>query len=344
MPAAGTFRMRYDSGRMAMGIIARSFAWIIVQMAQLENYRLKVFRTVAEQLSFRKAAEQLFLTQPAVTLQIKALEDDLGVRVFDRASGRVSLTRQGVLLLRYAQKISTLVAEAEQELAAGEGQLSGTLALGVSTTIAQYILPRLIGAFLAEHPRVHLSLHSGNTEEVVQLLLQGKVSIGLIEGPSRHRDVRTEPFMEDELVLIARTDFEADRLSRQELLASTLLMREQGSGSRRVVEAAFERAGLKLKSFKNVMNLDSTETIKSGVEAGLGIGFVSRWAIAKELELRVLKVVGAAGIRVTRHFSLVSRIGPEPHGPTAAFRDFALARAALLSGTLRKSSPHSLNR
>lgn len=344
MPAAGTFRMRYDSGRMAMGIIARSFAWIIVQMAQLENYRLKVFRTVAEQLSFRKAAEQLFLTQPAVTLQIKALEDDLGVRLFDRASGRVSLTRQGVLLLRYAQKISTLVAEAEQELAAGEGQLSGTLALGVSTTIGQYILPRLIGAFLAEHPRVHLSLHSGNTEEVVQLLLQGKVSIGLIEGPSRHRDVRTEPFMEDELVLIARTDFEADRLSHQELLASTLLMREQGSGSRRVVEAAFERAGLKLKSFKNVMNLDSTETIKSAVEAGLGIGFVSRWAIAKELELRVLKVVGAAGIRVTRHFSLVSRIGPEPHGPTAAFRDFALARAALLSGTLRKSSPHSLNR
>src|SRR5579864_7921683 len=157
-------------------------------MAQLENFRLKVFRTVAEHLSFRKAAEQLFLTQPAVTLQIKALEDDLGVRLFDRTGGRVSLTKQGTLLLRYAEKISAIVSEAEQELAAGEGQLSGELALGVSTTIAQYVLPRLIVAFLAEHPRVQLALHSGNTDEIVQFLLDDKVSIGLIEGPSRHRE------------------------------------------------------------------------------------------------------------------------------------------------------------
>lgn len=307
-------------------------------MAQLENYRLKVFRTVAELLSFRKAAEQLFLTQPAVTLQIKALEDDLGVRLFDRTSGHVSLTRQGTVLLRYAEKMAILAAEAEEELAAGEGNFSGTLALGVSTTIAQYILPRLIGAFLSEHPRLQLSLHSGNTEEVIQLLLRDKVSIGLIEGPARHRDVKTEPFMDDELVLIARPDFEADRLSREELLASTLLMREQGSGSRHVVEAALEKAGLKLRAFKNVMNLDSTETIKSAVEAGLGVGFVSRWAIAKELELRVLKIVEAVDIRVTRHLSLVTRIGPEPHGPSAAFREFALARAGLISGALKKSS------
>jgi DNA-binding transcriptional LysR family regulator len=110
---------------------------------------------------------------------------------------------------------------------------------------------------------VQLSLHSGNTEEIVQLLLQEKASIGLIEGPSRHREVRTEPFMEDEMVLIAPGDFEGRRLSRAQLLGSILLMREQGSGS--------------LKSFKNVMHLDSTETIKSAVEAGLGVGMVSRW-------------------------------------------------------------------
>ena len=309
-------------------------------MAQLENFRLKVFRTVAEHLSFRKAAEQLFLTQPAVTLQIKALEDDLGVRVFDRTGGHVSLTPQGRVLLRHAQRISAIISETEQELAAGEGQLSGELALGVSTTIAQYVLPRLIGAFLAEHPRVRFSLHSGNTEEIVELLLHAKVSIGLIEGPARHREVHTAPFMEDEMVLIAHADFDANRISRQQLLASTLLMREQGSGSRRVVETALQRAGFKLKAFQSVMYLDSTEAIKSAVEAGLGLGFVSRWAIAKELELRAVKTVEVTGLRITRHFSLVSRTSPEPQGPSAAFRDFALARARLVSGASRKNLPH----
>ena len=307
-------------------------------MPQLENFRLKVFRAVAEHLSFRKAAERLFLSQPAVTLQIKALEDDLGVRLFDRAANRISLTPQGARLLRYAKKIATLVSQAEQELAAGEGQLSGELALGVSTTIAQYVLPRLIGAFLGEHPRVKLLLQSGNTEEIVELLIERKVSIGLIEGPSRHREIRAEPFMEDELVLIASPQFENGRMSREQLTSSSLLMREQGSGSRRVVETALEKAGIKLKSFHHVMNLDSTEAIKSAVEAGLGVGFVSRWAISKELELGALKVVDVAGVRVARSFSLILCTGPESQGPVGAFRNFALQRARLLSGSMRKPS------
>ena len=314
-------------------------------MTQLENFRLKVFRAVAEHLNFRKAAEHLFLTQPAVTQQIKALEDDLGVRLFDRAAGRVSLTRQGIKLMKYAQKIAAIVAEVEQELAAGEGQFSGELALGVSTTIAQYVLPRLLGAFLDEHPRVQFSLHSGNTSEIVELLLNDRVAIGLIEGPSRHREVRAEPFMEDELVLITPPDFASDRLTLEQLLASTLLMREQGSGSRRVVEAAFEKAHARLKSFRKVMNLDSTEAIKSAVEAGLGVGFVSRWAISKELELGVLQVAQVSGLRVTRHFTLISRTGPTPQGTSGAFRTFTLDRARLLSKLPRKPMrSHGSNR
>src|SRR6516225_642640 len=110
-------------------------------MAHLENFRLKVFRSVAEHLNFRKAAEQLFLTQPAVTLQIKALESDLGVRVFDRAGGKITLTRQGSVLLEYANKLANLASEAERQLGS-DGSVSGELALGASTTIAQYVLPR----------------------------------------------------------------------------------------------------------------------------------------------------------------------------------------------------------
>src|SRR5579863_5169531 len=311
-------------------------------MAQLENFRLKVFRAVAEHLNFRKAAEHLFLTQPAVTLQIKALENDLGVRLFDRSGGRISLTGQGSVLLGYANKIASLAGEAESELGAGDGRVIGELSLGVSTTIAQYVLPRLLGAFLGEHPRVQFSLHSGNTSEIVQLLLESKVSVGLIEGPARERGLRTEPFMEDELVLITPRDAESDHVTRNQLLASNLLMREQGSGSRRVVENALEKAGLKLKGFKRVMYLDSTEAIKSAVEAGLGVAFVSRWAIGKEIELGALKIAHVGGVRATRHFTLISRTGPELQGPAAAFREFALARARILSGSSERRSGWAL--
>jgi LysR family transcriptional regulator, transcriptional activator of the cysJI operon len=176
-----------------------------------------------------------------------------------------------------------LVSEAERELGTGDGKVSGELSLGVSTTIAQYVLPRLLGTFLDEHPNVQFSLHSGNTSAIVQLLLDGKVAVGLIEGPSRDRGVRTEPFMEGELVLITPPNCESDHLSRSQLVISSLLMREHGSGSRRVVESALEKAAFKLKSLKKVMELDSTEAIKSAVEVGLGVGFVSRWAISIDL-------------------------------------------------------------
>lgn len=305
-------------------------------MAQLENFRLKVFRAVAEQLNFHKAAEQLFLTQPAVTLQIKALESDLGVRLFDRASGRVSLTRQGSILLEYANKLAAMVFEAERKLSCKDSKVSGELSLGVSTTIAQYVLARLLRAFIADYPNIDLTLHSGNTRQIVQLLLDGKVSVGLIEGPARDRGVRSEPFMEDELVPIAAVDAPMDNLSRTEFLQSTLLIREQGSGSRQVVETALKKAGLRLKAFKKVMTLDSTEAIKSAVEVGHGMGFVSRWAISKELQLGALKVVEVKGLKVTRHFSLITRAGPEPQGPAGALRTFALERARFLSNSPTK--------
>jgi DNA-binding transcriptional LysR family regulator len=300
-------------------------------MAQLENFRLKVFRAVAQHLNFRKAAEQLFLTQPAVTLQIKALESDLGLRLFDRTGGKIALTQQGCVMLDYANRLASLASEAEQALCCSEDSVSGELALGASTTIAQYVLPRLLGAFQNEYPKIQFSLRSGNTSEVVRCLLDGRVTLGLIEGPARERGVRTEPIMEDELVLITPVSLDSGALSPSQFVSTNLLMREQGSGSRHVVELALEKAGFKLKAFKKVMELDSTEAIKSAVEAGLGVGFVSRWAISKELELGTLKIGEVKGVRATRHFTLISRSGPEPQGPAGALRTFALGRARLLS-------------
>jgi LysR family transcriptional regulator, transcriptional activator of the cysJI operon len=307
-------------------------------MAELEKFSLKVFRTVAEHLSFRKAAELLFLTQPAVSLQIKALEEDLSVRLFDRAAGKVSLTKQGAILLRHAQNLAAIAHKAAQGLSANDVQLSGKFALGVSTTIAQYVLPRFLAIFLAEHRQLGLSIHSANTDEIVRLLLDGKVSLGLIAGPTRARGIHAEPFMEDELVLIAPPDFEFNHVSHAQLTGATLLLREPGSGSRRVVEAALRKAGLKLNLFKNVIELDSTEAIKSAAEAGLGLGFVSYCAVHKELELQALKIVEADGVHIARQYSVVFPAGPEPSGAAGAFRTFALDRARHLSKPQWKST------
>ena len=302
-------------------------------MASLDNFRLVVFRTVAEQLSFRKAAEELYLTQPAVSLQIKALEEDLGTQLFDRTGRHIKLTAAGRVLLEYAEQVNALLVQAEHELAALSGNHAGQLALGASSTIAQYVLPHLLGEFCRQHPRVHPTLISGNTERIVDAVQSQKIALGLIEGPARSRDVKTEPFLKDELVLIVSMAHEwAERasVSCADACGAPLLMRERGSGTRRVIEIALERLGVKRSALHIVMELDSTEAIKSAVEAGLGVGFVSRWAIAKDLRLdRSFKVVEVEGLRIHRDFLAAYASGPEPAGLSLEFRRFLFARAGL---------------
>ncbi len=300
-------------------------------MASLDNFRLVVFRAVAEQLSFRKAAEELYLTQPAVSLQIKALEEDIGVQLFDRTGVHITLTAAGKVLLEYAEQASALLAQAEHDIGALSGDHAGQLALGASTTIAQYVLPRLLGEFCREHPQVHPTLISGNTEHIVAAVKQQNIALGLIEGPARSRDVKTEPFLEDELVLIASTAHEwAERasVSYSEIAAIPLLMRERGSGSRRVIEMELQRKAVKKSSLHIVMELDSTEAIKSAVEAGLGVGFISRWAIAKDMRLgNSFKIIEVEGLHINREFLIASAAGPEPPGLAMEFRRFLFSRA-----------------
>jgi DNA-binding transcriptional LysR family regulator len=303
-------------------------------VAQLANFRLKVFRAVAEQLSFRRAAEALYLTQPAVTQQVKALEDDLQIRLFQRAGNQVELTSAGGRLLAYVRRIDVLLTEAEQELAAIRGSDGGELRIGISTTISQYVLPRILGEFHREHPGVRLGVQTGNTQEIVDALMAQKISLGLIEGPPRRREVQAEAFLEDELVFIVPATHEwaqQESISIEQMMAAPLLVREQGSGTRRVLELALTRCGVKIKSLNLAMELDSTEAIKSAVEAGLGVGFASRWAIYKEEKMGTIKVVKVNTLRVLRDFTLVYRSGPKPSGPAGVFRRFALERKGLLS-------------
>jgi DNA-binding transcriptional LysR family regulator len=295
----------------------------------MENFRLRVFRAVAQHLNFRIAAEELLLTQSAVTQQIKALETEMDVPLFDRAGGRVSLTPAGAALLPFADRLAALAAEAREAVAAATGASAGRLALGASQTIGQYLLPRLIAGFLEQNPKVHISVIGGNTQTILEALVEHRVQLCLIEGPAMRRDVQVEPFMEDHMVCVVASGHEwADQeIDVNELQRATLVARELGSGSRRIVEQAMEEAGLKVKKLRLLMTFDSTEGLLSAVEAGLGIAFVSRWAVRNQLALGTLKLARVRGLNLARMFSLATVAGPEPSGIARAFHRFVLERA-----------------
>ena len=288
-------------------------------------------------MSFRKAAEALHLSQPAVSQQIRALEEEAGVRLFDRAGGeghgtQIALTEAGRVLLRYANQAAQIMAEAQRALAELNHDVAGELRLGASTTIAQYLLPRILGAFLRQYPHVRLSVTSGNTEEIAEAVAEQRVMLGIIEGPPMRRDLKTERLVQDEMVLIVnpihRWAASRSPIRLEELGRVPLLLRERGSGSRRVVERALKQAGLPLKSLNVAMELDSTEAIISGVEAELGAGFVSRWAISKVLRLGTVRVARIRDLRIVRDFSFVCLAGAEAGGTAEAFQRFALSAVA----------------
>jgi DNA-binding transcriptional LysR family regulator len=304
----------------------------------MENFRLKVFRTVAEESSFRRAAERLNLSQPAVSQQIHALEEELGATLFDRGKGRIRLTDSGALLLRYARKGARLADEARAALDGLRGETTGHLRIGASMTVTQYILPRMLGAFLEQHPRIEPAVTSGNTEQIVAALAHHKIDLGLIEGPVSSREVFRQRFFEDRLVLIVgrrypwpggaasgKSGTVKPTIPVRALTEVPLLMRERGSGSRRVVELALRRAGLRFSDLRIAMNLDSIVAIISAVEAGLGAGFVSEWAIQKELKLGTVRVVPVEGLDIRRGMHLIRPFGPLPEGPAGAFERFILA-------------------
>jgi DNA-binding transcriptional LysR family regulator len=271
----------------------------------------------------------LLLTQSAVTQQIKALESEMDVPLFDRAGGRVSLTLAGAALLPFADRLAALAAEAREAVAAANGASAGRLALGASQTIGQYLLPGLIAGFLEQNPKVDISVIGGNTQTILEALVEHRVQLCLIEGPAMRRDVQVEPFMEDHMVCVVPSGHAwADQeIEVKELQQATLVARELGSGSRRIVEQALKKAGLEVKKLRLLMTFDSTEGLLSAVEAGLGIAFVSRWAVRNQLALGTLKLARIRGLNLARMFSLATVAGPEPAGIARAFHRFVLERA-----------------
>lgn len=295
----------------------------------MENFRLKVFRAVAAYLNFWRAAEALLLTQPAVTQQIKPLEEECGVPLFDRSGGRINLTPAGSVLLPYAEQLKVISDEAIAAVASISGSSGGSLAIGISQTIGQYLLPNFVAGFLLEHPRINITVTSGNTDEMLEALAQHRIQLALIEGPSLRNDAHVEHFMEDHMVFVVPASHEwADSTIEASMLRNApLLMREIGSGSRRVVENVLEQAGIKRKELNIRMDLDSTEGLLNAVEAGLGVTFVSRWAVRNQLALGTLKLARVSGLKLRRMLSIAYPVGPEPAGNAGVFRKFLHAKS-----------------
>ncbi|MGG2201815.1 LysR family transcriptional regulator [Paenibacillus validus] len=243
----------------------------------LNFHQLHIFYTVAEKGSFSHAAGALHMTQPAVTMQIQSLEDYFGTKLFVRSTKRVELTEAGRTLLPYAKKSIELIKETT--LVCQSSRICWRAASsGASLTVGEYILPRLLGPFGLEYPNISVSMKVINTKQILEEVLNHQLTFGLVEAEVKHSDLHTEAVLSDELKLILPKDHplgDFDLVPVEELMKYPFVLREQGSGTRRVMEEELTRAGYDPSSLKIVMELGSTGAVKSAVEAGLGISILS---------------------------------------------------------------------
>lgn len=274
----------------------------------LEDHKLKVFCTVAETKSFSKASEIIHLTQPAVSLQIQALEEIYETKLFDRTSNIITLTPAGEILYKYAKDIRTLYAEAEKEIGRITGRIKGLITIGASSTIGNYILPSVIANFKKAHPRITLNVLIGNTKKIVDMLDGSIIDLGLVEGELTKHKVRKETIISDELVFIvpifhpwAKKKF----VSILDITKEPFIIREDGSGTRQMVESYLSSHGINIKDMRIALVLGSTESIKEAVEEGLGISIVSKWAVRKEVRHDTLRCIIPKEERISRDFYLL---------------------------------------
>lgn len=274
----------------------------------MEDHKLKVFCTVAETKSFSKTSEIIHLTQPAVSLQIQALEEKYETKLFDRSSSTVTLTPSGEILYKYAKEILALYSSAEKAIGKQTAIVKGSLTIGAGSNIGNYILPSVITEFQNMHPKIKLYLLVGNTKRVMELLNAGNIDLGLVEGDVAKQKMIVKKLISDELLLIVSPGHpwaKRKEVSISELSKEPFIIREAGSGTRQIIEKFLGRHGLSLHDMRISTVLGSTEAIKDAVENGLGISIISRWAARKESKYGTLHLLGIKEEKMIRDFSLV---------------------------------------
>ncbi len=260
----------------------------------MADRRLQVFHAVAKHLSFTRAADALFMTQPAVTFQIKQLEEQYATRLFERRHGSISLTPAGELVLQYAERILALSDEMETRLSEMTGEMRGPLLVGASTTIAEFMLPRVLGEFNALYPQVRARLIVANSESIESRVAEHTLDVGLIEAPAKTSGLKSVICCEDELQAICAPDYPLAGLASvtpKTLADYEYISREPGSGTREITDAYFRANKVPLESLKMQMELGSPEALKGVVSTGLGFAIVSRAVVAKETQLGALAAI-----------------------------------------------------
>lgn len=271
----------------------------------LNFHQLHIFYTVAEKGSFSAAAQSLHMTQPAVTMQVQSLEDYFGTKLLQRSTKRIELTEAGRALMPYAGQSIELIRETDAAMSKFTRQLKGRLQLGASLTIGEYILPRLLGPFGQEYAHINISMKVMNTAQIMEEILNHQLNFGLIEAPVNHPDMHMEAVMSDELHLIVPAGHPLvgmEKVRLEDVVAYPFVLREQGSGTRLVMEDELRSKDIDPLNLKIVMELGSTGAVKSAVEAGLGVSFVSASSVKHEVALGLIHVVPLEDVRFKRQF------------------------------------------
>jgi DNA-binding transcriptional LysR family regulator len=288
--------------------------------------QIKVFNAVARHQSFTKAAEELYLTQPAVSMQIKQMENIIGLPLFEQLGKQIYLTQAGREMYHYSRAITAQLTEAKQVLEELKGIEQGHLIVTVASTV-NYFSARLLAAFCRRYPGVRVSLDVTNRQRLLAQLESNEADIVLMGRPPQTSDLVAEPFMSNPLVIIAPPSHpltQRHHIPLADLQNETFLMREQGSGTRSAVQRFFSDNGFRISSS---MEMSSNEAIKQGVEAGLGLGFVSIHTVELELEAGRLVTLDAESFPIMRYWYVVHRKGKRLPAVARAFKDFVRSEA-----------------
>lgn len=291
------------------------------------DIRLKVFRSVAENLSFTKASHELFMSQPAVSKHIRELEREYNTRLFDRMGNSIQLTSSGKLMLEHANRILENYSTLDYDIRALQQETEGELRICASSTISQYVIPKILAAFCKRYPKAKVSLLSGNSQEIEKALLADKFAIGMVEGVIRQPHLKYTPFLRDRLVAVVRSDSklaQKRRISLKQLRDIPLALREHGSGTLEVFENALHRHQMGLNDLQVEMYLGSTESIKQFVCCSPdSMGIVSIRSVKKEIIDGTYKMINIQGLDLSRELVFVEKQG-ESTGLQKVLKQFFL--------------------
>ncbi len=295
----------------------------------MDTRQLAAFCAVVERRSFSQAAERLGVTQPAVSLQVRALEKRLGVQLLDRSGRRVEPTEAGWKLYRGAQRMLALEDQLVADVSAsGEGALGGELVLGASTGPAAVVVPVVLGEFQRQNPDVRVFLTVSDTHSVVERVAARELELGIVGASRRHRGVRFEPFFADEVILVCPPGhrFSGQTVTLEQLREAPLILMQEGAGVRQIVEDALRRRGIRLRDLDVRLELGLQESVRRAVEAGYGVTFISRTAVESELVAGTLEEARVEGLEATRQISLATATGRARTRVAEAFVEFARGR------------------